>query len=189
MTCELQWIGVSQWWCEIGPSGQAAWIQAIGSVLAIGVAIAIPYWTKRNEREKERLDNRKIVMAAAANLDIALSYQSAVFDFSPAGDGDIEHEFTLEQARNFMFLRPRTQESLQGAIDKSHYFSVELCEKIVRLGIEAAAYERIIDEAARRTPNEDPDVFFSRVQNTKSSLSRRIREVRELLQPYLPSHD
>lgn len=186
MSCELHWVGVVQWWCQMGPSGQAAWVQAIGSILAIGAAIFIPYWQRNRERKERAAHDRKVVMSAAANLEIALQYESEGLSFSPKGDGVIRHDFNLEQAREFMKLRPQTHEALQSAIDKSHYFSEQLCESIVRLGIEAAAYERVIDEAARRAPNGDADVFFKSVTSTKLALSRRLEEVRKLLSVYLP---
>jgi hypothetical protein len=51
MACELKWIGLVQWWCQMDQSGQAAWVQAIGSIFAIGVAIFIPYWQRNRERK------------------------------------------------------------------------------------------------------------------------------------------
>lgn len=168
------------------PSGQAAWVQGTASIFALAVAIFIPYWQKKREKNEKAATDRKIVMSAAANLDIALGYESAIFDFAPAGDGVIGHDFTLDQAREFMKLRPQTRDALQSAIEKSHYFSEELCGRIVRLGIEAAAYERIVEDAARRTPDADADTFFRQMQSTKNTLAERVREVSELLQKYLP---
>lgn len=182
--CHLEWIEVYQWWCNMDPSGQAAWVQAVGSIMAIGVAIFIPYWQKRRELEEQASNNRKIVMSAAANLEFALAYESTLFDFAPGGDGVITHEFTLDQARQFMKLRPRTREALQSAIDKSHYFSEALCEQIVRLGIESASYERIVDDFAQRTT--DANAFFKLIHNTKTKISERLEKVRQLLQEYLP---
>jgi hypothetical protein len=167
-------------------SGQAAWVEAIGTILAIAVAVFIPYWQKKQEQRSKVLNDRKIVMSAAANLDIALEYASFILGFAPAGDGVIQHKLTLEQAREFMRLRPQTREALQNAIDKSHYFDEKLCEKIGRLGIEAAAYERIVDEFASRTPDMNADTFFQTMLGTKNKLSDRLSEVRKLLQPYLP---
>ena len=166
------------------PSGHAAWVQAVGSILAIGVAIFIPYWQKSRELKEQASNNRKIVMSAAANLEFALAYESMLFDYAPAGDGVITHEFTLDQARQFMKLRPQTREALQSAIDKSHYFSEALCEQIVRLGIESAAYERIVDDFSQRST--DADAFFMLIQNTKTKLTERLENVRQLLQEYLP---
>lgn len=186
MNCHyLEWVGIYQWWCNLDPSGQAAWVQAVGSIVAIAVAILIPYSQKYRELREQASNNRKIVMSAAANLELALAYESTLFDFIPAGDGVISHEFTLDQARQFMKLRPQTREALQNAIDKSHYFSEELCEQIVRLGIESAAYERIVDDFAQRTT--DPDAFFKLIHNTKTKLSERLEKVRQLLQGYLPT--
>lgn len=188
MACDLVWVGVSEWWCRMDASGHAAWVQAIGSILAILVALFIPYWQKRGEEENKRSNDRRMVMGAAANLDIALGYESSVIDFTPAGDGEVVHDFTLEQAREFMKVRPQTREALNSALQKSHYFDNELCEQIVRLSIESASYERIIDDAARRTPKDNADAFFKRMKPTQDKVSARLSRVRELLQPYLPKH-
>jgi hypothetical protein len=72
------------------------------------------------EIEKEKAANdRKIVMSAAANLEIALRYESAILDFAPRGDGVIGHDFNLEQAREFMRLSPQARDALQNAIENS----------------------------------------------------------------------
>jgi len=168
------------------PSGQAAWVQAIGALLAIAVAVLIPQWQKKQEGRARIANDRKIVMSVAANLDIALGHYVIILKFAPAGDGVIGHEFTLEQARQFMKLTPEARGTLQNAIDKSHYLDEKLCEMIVRLGIEAAAYERTIDEVVRLNPNSSADTFFQIMQRRKNDLAERLREVRELLKGYLP---
>ncbi len=190
VNCQLHWVGIDRWWCGLDPSGQAAWVQAIATIFAIAVAIAIPYCQRNHERAEKTSNDRKIVMSAAANLDIALAYQHAIFDFMPAGDGKIGHdELTLEQARYFMKLQPQTRDALRGALERSHYFSEELCEQIVRLSIEAASYERIIDDQARLTPDVGADAFFARMQGTNRKLVDRLGNVRQLLQNYLPKQD
>jgi len=186
MCCHMEWIGIYQWWCQMDAAGQAAWVQGIGTILAVAVAIWIPYSQKNRERTEKAANDRKIVMSAAAALDVALSYQNTIITFAPAGDGVIGHEMNLEQAREFMKLAPQTREALQNALNKSHYFSEELCEQIVRLSIEAAAYERIIDETARFTPNANVDEFFKKLQGTKDKLKKRLENVLRLLQDYLP---
>lgn len=54
MDCE--WIG----WCVMKPEVQAAWVQAVGSVLAIIAAIIIAWWQHRSSRldlaERDRRD-------------------------------------------------------------------------------------------------------------------------------------
>lgn len=167
-------------------SGQAAWAQAIGTILAIAVAIFIPYWQKSHEQRQRRENDHKLVMSAAANLDIALGSEGVILQFAPAGDGVIQHEFTLDQARQFMRLRPETRGALESAIDKSHYFDKTLCEEIVLLGIEAGAYERVIDEVIRTAPKMSADKFFETMKPRKERLLSRLVEVREKLKKYLP---
>ena len=186
MTCQMEWVGLSTWWCQMDSSGHAAWFQAIGAILAIGVAILIP-WLQRRAEARDRLsDHRKRVMSAAAALDTELAYESVVLDFAPLGDGVVGHEFTLAQAEQFMKLRPEARSAIRSAIEKAHYFSDDLCEQIVRLGIEAAAYDRIIEDAARRTPARDVDEFFKSCASTTEKLQHRMETVRHLLKSYLP---
>lgn len=161
----------------------AAWVQAIGTILAIGVAIWVPYRQRKYEQEDRAAHHRKVVMSAAATLEVALRYQGAVLDFAPH---PIDRALTLEQAREQLKLRTQTREALQAALNKSHYFSEKLCESIVKLAIEAAAYERVIDDAARHDPNQDAETFFKSASDRTSRLAARIREVRKLLSIELP---
>lgn len=48
MDCEL--IG----WCSLKPEVQAAWVQAVGSIVAILVAIAVPAWQRAEQRADAR---------------------------------------------------------------------------------------------------------------------------------------
>ena len=85
-----------------------------------------------------------------------------------------------------MKLRPEARAAIRGAVEKSYFFSDELCEQIVRLGVEAAAYDRIIEDAARRHPERDVDEFFQSCSGTTARLQDRMSRVRTLLQQYLP---
>lgn len=186
MSCELAWVGISKWWCEIGASGQAAWVQGIGSIIAIGVAIYVPYWQRKQRRKDKAELNQKIVMSAAANLSIALSLEETVFDWAPKGDGQIGHDFSLEQAKEFMLLRPKTNEVMQDALQKSHYFSRSTCEQIVKFSISAAAYERVVEDMYRRTSNGNADEFLRKVACTNDKINQQIKALRESLSEYLP---
>jgi hypothetical protein len=185
MNCQLEWVGIYQWWCQMDPSGQAAWVQGTVSVFALGVAILIPYKQNKHEKDEKAATDRKIVMSAAANLNIALDYQLVVFDFAPAGDGVIGHDCTFAQAAGIMKLQPQTRDALQSAIEKSPYFSEDLCSRVVWLGIDAAAYERIVEEVASMQLNGNADKFFQEMKNTKDTFAGRVRDVSELLRKYL----
>ncbi len=182
----LYYAGLYSWWFCLDTASQAAWVQAIGVIIAIFVAVLVPYWQRWSEQESKKSTERKIVMSAAANLSVALDYAAIRLDFAPAGDGVIGHEFNLEQAREFMKLGAETHDALKIAIDKSHYFDERLCEQIVLLSINAAAYERIIDENARLLSGGNVNTFFKTAQGTKSKISERLNKVRMLLKAYLP---
>ncbi|MBE2211204.1 MAG: hypothetical protein IAE66_06315 [Xanthomonadaceae bacterium] len=59
MSCE--WIG----WCALKPAEQAAWIQAIGSLVAIGVAAYIPIRIARTENDRIRNERKYKARALA----------------------------------------------------------------------------------------------------------------------------
>lgn len=186
MTCQMEWIGLSTWLCKMDSSGQAAWFQAIGAILAIGVAIFVPWVQRRTEARDRMSEHRRRVMSAAAVLDIELAYESVVLNFAPLGDGVVGHEFTLAQAEQFLKLRPEARSAILSAVENAHYFSDDLCEQIVRLGIEASAYDRIIEDAARRAPARDVDEFFKSCAATTERLQHRMETVRHSLKSYLP---
>lgn len=60
---ECEWIG----WCSLTISEQAAWVQAIGSLLAIGIAIYVP-WRQRSHTiaDEKRRDQERAKLAATA---------------------------------------------------------------------------------------------------------------------------
>ena len=62
MDCE--WIG----WCALGQSAQAAWAQAIFSVVGIGVAILVPYLQHRNAATVRARDARALAVSRAGAL-------------------------------------------------------------------------------------------------------------------------
>lgn len=48
MDCE--WLG----WCALKPEAQAAWVQAIGSIAAIFVAVGVAWWQAKQSRSQQR---------------------------------------------------------------------------------------------------------------------------------------
>ena len=168
-------------------SEHASWIQAAGTLLAIGVAIYIPNSHKRRDYLERTELNKKIVMSAAANLATALQYETVITDFLPRGDGVIGHDFTTDQAYAVMKLRAETLQALNMSLDKSHYFDIRLCEKIVNLSLEAAAYERILEDIRLRPSSSNPDRFLQLTYTSREKLSSKFCEVIRMLEEYLPN--
>lgn len=50
---DCSWMG----WCALRPEAQAAWVQAVGSVAAIVVAVLVPIWISRTERARLRREH------------------------------------------------------------------------------------------------------------------------------------
>lgn len=58
------WIG----WCGLEQSAQAAWAQAVFSVVGIGVAILVPYFQHKNAAKLRALDAQALAVSRAAAL-------------------------------------------------------------------------------------------------------------------------
>lgn len=65
MSCEL--IG----WCALSSSAQAAWVQAIGSILAVGAAILVAWFQAKDAREQATADRQRQATIVATSLALA----------------------------------------------------------------------------------------------------------------------
>lgn len=54
-------VGSVAYWVKHGwlPADTSGWVQALGGILAVAVAIAVPAWQKNHERQVATLDDRK----------------------------------------------------------------------------------------------------------------------------------
>lgn len=59
-------------WCALSAIEQAAWLQAIGSLIGIGVAIAVPWWMQHlaNERAKAVSNRRAMALGLAVRGEL-----------------------------------------------------------------------------------------------------------------------
>lgn len=72
------WIDPVTWWMEAGPSGQAGWMQAIGSILAIIAALGIGIYQARQNRHlvaRQMMENRKLVLDERKRLATERDHQ------------------------------------------------------------------------------------------------------------------
>jgi len=185
--CEYHWIGPIAWWLSRESSEKAAWLQAVGSMAAVWIVFFVANRQQRIRQIEIEETNRKIVMSAAANLYTALTYQSTILQFTPRGDGKIGHEMNFDEAVKFIRIQDRLKDALKTVVDKSHYFSLELCQEIIKLNMSVAVYDRVIDQRAVMTSLKNPDVFFQGTANMTSDMSAKILTLRSMLEPYLPS--
>jgi hypothetical protein len=80
-------------WCALQQSEQAAWVQAIGSVLAILVAVAVPAlgsWFK--SKTERRLSNERMLNAALQILDPLNSLRVSLDEFYETSAPDYDHQ-------------------------------------------------------------------------------------------------
>lgn len=82
---DCQWIG----WCAMRPEVQAAWVQAIGSILAIGVAIAVPAWQLSHQRK----DQKDASVRHARSLASVLLVSATRFHENAVDTSKRAHEF------------------------------------------------------------------------------------------------
>lgn len=86
-------MALIQWWTSISSSEQAAWIQAIGSVAAICVAVAIPAITSLSQRQAKAADNAEKARNITLNfypllLRMSRSLDRFIAKSDPAYSGD-----------------------------------------------------------------------------------------------------
>lgn len=62
MDCEL--IG----WCALKPEVQAAWVQAVGSVLALALGLGVPYWQRQSEVKDRRIQEALLARSFGTRL-------------------------------------------------------------------------------------------------------------------------
>src|SRR3546814_9218515 len=102
---DCNWIG----WCALGVNAQAAWVQAVGSLVAIVVAIGVPArqhgLAVRREKRAADLRARALGHAFLADLEIIGERLTGVWDTEP------QHEMPdLNASRN-------TKERGKGTLD------------------------------------------------------------------------
>lgn len=77
-------MALIQWWANMSSSEQAAWIQAVGSVAAICVAVAIPAITSLNQRRAKAAEN------AERSKNLILSFYPSLLKMNRSLDRFIE---------------------------------------------------------------------------------------------------
>lgn len=180
----LSWL--LSWLDKNTDANEAAWVQAIGSILAIVAAILIPFFQRQSDRSERESENRKMVMSAATNLYVALKDARMFLGLAPSGDGHIGHDMkSMEQALRFIKIQSQTWEALRIAVDKAHYFDEKLCAEIVLLSLAGVAYDSAAEDYAMMTDNIDE--FFSKMVERRLMVLKQIDNVDSLLGPYLPT--
>lgn len=63
--CPLVYVGLAKWWCSLTQEQMAAWAQGIGTIVALLIAILVPYWQTRHQHRRE-LETAKYDAASAS---------------------------------------------------------------------------------------------------------------------------
>lgn len=115
------WIG----WCALGAEAQAAWVQAIGSVVAIALAVAVPayqHWSAtRKERRQLDLRARSLGLAILADLETVGSRLNGIWDFEhPDALPDIQDHANTKQLGEKTILALELPNGLNNRLDVLH---------------------------------------------------------------------
>ena len=80
-------------WCSLEPAAQAAWVQAVGSVAAILIAVAVPVFTAWvNARAERARGKEKMLNAALGIFDPLSSLRVSLDDFYETSAPDYDHD-------------------------------------------------------------------------------------------------
>lgn len=83
-------------WCQLDQAGQAAWVQAIGSVLAIFVAILVPIFTSWSKaKEQQKLRREQMLNVLLQIFDPLTSLYISLDEFHAVSDPSYDHENPL----------------------------------------------------------------------------------------------
>lgn len=91
---DCEWIG----WCVMKPEIQAAWVQAVGSVVAIAVAVAVPYFQRRGEKKRAKAVEQSEAVGLAMRIipllraDIAVIRERVFNDDRYFPDGEVTRD-------------------------------------------------------------------------------------------------
>ncbi|WP_156364945.1 hypothetical protein [Xanthomonas sp. Leaf148] len=116
MNCE--WIA----WCALKPEAQAAWVQAIGSVVAIAVAVFVPR-SSDNRRESREADKERRELAAHSAREAQEQAKEQAVARSHAVNLIRELRSISEAMQNRVADLARREGSLVDTLSKA-YFSI-----------------------------------------------------------------
>jgi hypothetical protein len=119
----------------------AAWVQAVGSVLAILIAVAVPYWQRRTARDDEKEQNEK---RASALLLVLWPEIEALKGELTEGRGELRmrqvtNRTELHNALTQTKLSPTP--NLRQHIHDGVYFDAPTCRAYHRLVFAITQYE------------------------------------------------
>lgn len=102
-------MSLEQWWLSMGSAEQAAWVQAVGSVAAILVAVAVPViggWRTKRGRKQDRIEKSR--NAVLRIYDLLLQLQSSLVAFNETHDptNTPENPFVMVDPHDGDFQKP-----------------------------------------------------------------------------------
>lgn len=187
MSQNYEWIGLFAWWFNLDANGQAAWVQAIGSILAIIAAIFISYWQKYQDRRDREIMSKRQSMRIALSLNDAIIHDIGIIEFIKTKlDLDSSNEFSKYQGLTYQ-LSTRLEESLTQAIASIALFNEHLCIELLTTERTVNIYKAFSSSAIE---DEVDSSRMTRARLAKEYLPVMIEKLHQLsdnLQNYIPN--
>jgi hypothetical protein len=90
------WQSLVAWWTALEPSEQASWVQAVGSIVAILIAIAVPFLGGLIKAWQDRKANRERMLNALVLVhDPIDALWRSLDEFYTTSDPDYDHDNPL----------------------------------------------------------------------------------------------
>lgn len=97
-------VGSVAYWVKHGwlPPDAAGWVQAIGAVLAIAIAVAVPIYQKFHERSVRAEDMRRLEVARSQQLLCMCTEACRFIDLGPEEEAYADFQVTNEMRRTIL---------------------------------------------------------------------------------------
>lgn len=173
-------VGSVAYWVRHGwlPPDTAGWVQALGGLLAVAVAVAVPAWQKRHEMQLASIDERK------RRIDSVNAVLSLTQDLA------LHHEVAMQRMlRVNMFANEKLEAAQSLARVAKSYVDLEL----VTFGNEMVSFVLVLKSAAlyaEQIAQVNPLTLtqdWSEVRNELGKRLKRLKSQETLLIEYFDS--
>lgn len=177
----LAFVGVFVWQFPKSSSDWAAWVQAIGSIAAIGVAIWVPYKQREDQRNDERLQRSRNRMERLCIADKAIGVvidSVTTFAVSYKDWGDVSAPEFEANIQPLVHIQKIISE-----IDDPHLLGLDVTLLLREASLEVAdVHKRLsmngsqsLREAIERVMNMfQPEDLLERLRSIQQEIRRKI---------------
>jgi hypothetical protein len=171
-------------------SGQAAWIQAIGSLMAIVAAIFVTYIPIWFDRREKRSISRRALMNVALDLAFAIDEQSGTMDLVTNLIGIAQKNLSIEQGIAIMSVNKKMYVALDKIIESSQYMSEKDCEIVFDFRGYAHNFDWWVARFAFSSQNpetENMQAVCNLAKARQEAMFEKLTDLKKQLGKYLPT--